>query len=69
MRSLRVAISVGATVFMATGYFASVISFLNGTASVHAARMDSPPVRFLSAAFLAVCLVLAFIRSPDGEET
>lgn len=66
MRSLRVAVSVGATVFLAAGYLASVVAFMNGTASVHAARMDAPAIRLFSAALLVICLVLAFLPDREG---
>lgn len=69
MRSLRVAVSVGATLFLAAGYMASVVAFMNGTASVHAARMDAPGIRMLSAAILLLCLALSLVPDREGEKS
>ena len=68
MKSLRIGLSVAASVLLMLGYFASQYAYMvKGDPSSYAAMLDQPPIRQLAAVFLIAALVLALIPDRDGD--
>jgi len=66
MTKVRLLVAGVTTLLLASGYIASQVAYLNGSAPEYAARVDSPPVVMLSLVLFLTMLALFFI--PDREE-
>lgn len=69
MNRIRLVLASVTVVFLAAGYMASQVAYLNGQPAEYAARVDQTPIIFLSLVLFLAAIALCYWREPEDIDS